>query len=171
MLIAELNHRVKNMLAVVISIANATLRHTPSPEAFAETLIGRLHGMARAYSLLSNENWSEVLLRRPRVAGGQGPRPAQDRRGGPAIRLKPPQALALGLCVHELATNAAKYGALSNDERPGRVSVWAADGRPHPGRLARAGRSRSTCRRNETGFGFVLIKGQVEHQLGGGVPR
>ncbi len=164
-LIAELNHRVKNMLAVVISIANATLRHTTSPENFTTTLIGRLHGMARAYGLLSSENWSDVSIRDLLNQETEAHGSRNICASGTELRLKPPQALALGLVVHELATNAAKYGALSNGS--GRVEVaWSAeDGRV---RLDwRELNGPSVAEPEQTGFGFVLIRGQVEHQLGG----
>lgn len=164
-LIAELNHRVKNMLAVAISIAKATLRHATSAEDFAETLVGRLHGMARAYALLSQGNWADVPIRRLLAeevdihgAGRFDPQ-------GPDIRLKPPQALALGLVIHELATNAAKYGALANDK--GRIElVWSAE----KGRLVLLWRERDgpiVEPPERMGFGSVLMTGQVRHQLGG----
>ena len=164
-LIAELNHRVKNMLAVVISIANATLRHTPSPEAFTKTMIGRLHGMARAYSLISSENWSRVSIRELLAQETDPYGVGRIEAHGPEIRLEPPQAIALGMVVHELGTNAAKYGALSNGK--GHIAVtWSAN----DGRVCLDWRERdgpAIVEPEQKGFGFVLIKGQVEHQLGG----
>ena len=62
MLVDELNHRVKNMLAVVISLANQTIRRSDSLEAFAGVFLGRVHALTSAYSLLSRENWSHVML-------------------------------------------------------------------------------------------------------------
>ncbi len=106
---------VTNMLAVVISIANATLRHTSSPEEFTGTLVGRLHGMARAYGLLSRENWSDFSIRDLLAQETEAHGSRNIDATGPDLRLKPPQALVLGLVVHELATNAAKYGALVDE--------------------------------------------------------
>jgi two-component system CheB/CheR fusion protein len=115
-LIAELNHRVKNMLAVIIAIARQTVRRAPTANAFYEAFTARLHAMARTYELLSRESWSEVNLGtlvqqelNPYASDG----PARTSFGGPHVMLKPKMALSLGLIFHELATNAAKYGALS----------------------------------------------------------
>ncbi len=164
-LISELNHRVKNMLAVVISIANNTRRTAPSPEVFSENLIGRLHGMARAYSLLSRSDWTGVsileLVRAESETFGDNRLTAE----GPEVSLAAEQAIAIGMVVHELATNAAKYGALSTDVghvavtwklEDGRVSLrWGESGGPRVAPPA------------EDGFGLVLIRGQATSQLGG----
>ena len=164
-LIAELNHRVKNMLAIVISIVNATLRHAPSPEAFTETLVGRLHGMARAYGLLSNENWSEVSIGDLVTLEINSHGSRRIRTEGSDIRLAPSQALAVGMVLHELATNAAKYGALSN-ETGGIEITWALE----EDRVRLDWREKGgpeVVPPEREGFGFVLMRGQVEHQLGG----
>jgi two-component system CheB/CheR fusion protein len=164
-LIAELNHRVKNMLAVVISIANTTRRHAASLDDFAETLIGRLHGMARAFSLLSGGNWSSVGVKELVCQEIDLHGTERSSVDGPEIRLNPQHTLALGMIVHELATNAAKYGALGSEN--GRVEVtWSAEGPD----LVLDWRERDGPRVAEPerkGFGFILIEGQVEHQLGG----
>jgi two-component system, chemotaxis family, CheB/CheR fusion protein len=118
-LIDELNHRVKNMLTVVIGMLEQTLK-TAAPDTFREVFLGRLHAMARSYELLTHEKWGDVLIGaqiRQELSPFGMERVECD---GPDIRLKPRQALALGMVLHELATNAAKYGALS-----------AADGRVH----------------------------------------
>lgn len=126
-LIDELNHRVKNMLMVAISMLEQTSKHT-TPEEFREIFRGRLHAMARSYELLSQEKWVEVSIRdlvRQELA------PFDMHRvecHGEEVRLKPRRALALGMILHELATNAAKYGALSN--AAGKVTVvWKHDGK------------------------------------------
>jgi two-component system CheB/CheR fusion protein len=107
LLVAELNHRVKNMLAVVISIAEQTYRTAASGD-FKERFMQRVQAMARSYELLSKESWTEALigdLIRPQLAPF-----GLDRAvlSGPDIPLKPKQALSVGMIVHELATNAGK---------------------------------------------------------------
>jgi two-component system CheB/CheR fusion protein len=122
-LAAELSHRVKNTLAVVSSIAERTL---PDGEAKNE-LIGRFHALGHTHDLLSQAGWAEASLQEvvlselaPHVAGDG----SNARVNGPQIMLKPQAALLLALVLHELTTNAAKYGALSTPG--GRVNVaWA----------------------------------------------
>ena len=116
LLVDELNHRVKNMLAVVISLATQTLRRAGTLEEFSGVFLGRVQALTAAYSLLSRESWSQVQLRevvteelRPFMAADR----ANIRIEGPSVPLDPRSALALGMAIHELATNAAKYGALS----------------------------------------------------------
>ena len=124
LLVDELNHRVKNMLTVVVSLASQTLRRAETLEGFSKVFLGRVQALTSAYTLLSRENWSSVQLGevleeelRPYMAGNR----ANIRLQGPAVPLEPRGALALGLAVHELATNAVKYGALSMPE--GNVTV------------------------------------------------
>jgi two-component system CheB/CheR fusion protein len=119
LLVQELNHRVKNMLTVVISLATQTLRRAGTLEEFSGVFLGRVHALTAAYSLLSRESWSAVRLDEI-VAEELRPFIAGDRTNvvitGRAVLLDPRGALALGMAVHELATNAAKYGALSVPE-------------------------------------------------------
>jgi two-component system CheB/CheR fusion protein len=127
-LVDELNHRVKNMLMVAIALLEQTAKSSP-PEELREVFKGRLHAMARAYELVAQENWTDVAIER---LVSQELEPFGLGRvsiAGPKQTLKPRQALALGMIVHELATNAAKYGALSNGE--GRVCIEWTISNPH----------------------------------------
>ena len=124
LLVDELNHRVKNMLAVVISLASQTLRGSGTLEEFSGVFLGRVHALTAAYTLLSRENWSSVLLGEV-ITEELRPYVAKDgtnvRIEGPPVPLDPRGALALGMAIHELATNAVKYGAFSVPE--GNVAV------------------------------------------------
>ncbi|WP_198670775.1 CheR family methyltransferase [Oceanicella sp. SM1341] len=166
-LIAELNHRVKNMLTVVISTTNSTLRTASDPKDFSEKLIGRLHGMARAYALLSQSEWSLVsvsdLVRAEAEAFGA----ERFEVSGPGVWLKPQQAMSLSMIVHELSTNAAKYGALSRSAGRVKVSWQETDGVLGLQWVERGGPEVSVP--EKTGFGMVLVEGQVMSLSGGQV--
>gem|GEM_PF-1869989 len=113
LLITELNHRVKNMLAGIQAMVNHTMRQTSDPEDFAERLSGRIQSMARMHTLLSSGSWKGTYLReiiRDQLAFA----PSRLTTEGPVVRLEPQLALHLALMLHELGTNSAHYGALSN---------------------------------------------------------
>jgi len=127
MLINELNHRVKNTLATVQSIASQTLRSASDLPNARASFEARLVALSTTHDLLTLETWHGARLGDV-VAQALAPfesllRP-QIRRSGPNVWLSAPRALALSLAIHELATNAAKYGALSGPD--GKVSVrWS----------------------------------------------
>ncbi len=116
LLVDELNHRVKNMLTVVISMAAQTMRRSSSMEEFSKNYMGRIHALTAAYSLLSSEGWRTVSLE-ALLLEELKPFLAPDRTNivldGPEVLLESRAALALGMAIHELTTNAVKYGALS----------------------------------------------------------
>jgi two-component system CheB/CheR fusion protein len=128
-LAAELSHRVKNTLAVVSSIAERTL----SDGQTKENLIGRLHALGHTHDVLSESGWTEAGLREL-ISAELSPHGAGDgslRVSGPPVMLKPQAALFITLALHELSTNAAKYGALSAPG--GRVAVsWIITGDQPP---------------------------------------
>lgn|GEM_PF-1925241 len=126
LVMGELNHRVKNTLAVIQSIAQQTIRRADSLDSFAARFFPRLQSMARAHSLLTSADWNGADLH-DILASELEPRVDAATRlslQGPHVRLTPSAALAAHMIVHELATNAAKHGALAR--RRGRIDVaWA----------------------------------------------
>ena len=164
LLVDELNHRVKNSLATVQAIAQQTLRTAETPAAFQRAFESRLMALSQTHDLLTATNWRGAALRDVLLSelGPFGPNHYE--LSGPAVDLTPPEALALGLVLHELATNAAKYGALSAD---GCVSVtWqAADGRLSLTWRERGGPAVSPP--THRGFGSRLIERSLQGQLAG----
>lgn len=131
----ELGHRLKNVLAMVQSIANQTLRDADSLESASAAFTSRLASLGQATDVLTASSWQAAELHDVLDAGLAA---VQDKQGrisseGPAISLNSHTALALTLALHELATNATKYGALSNEA--GTVTIrWQLtdrDGAPH----------------------------------------
>jgi PAS domain S-box-containing protein len=127
LLINELNHRVKNTLATVQSVASQTLRNAGSTEQAKESLEARLFALSRAHDVLTRENWEgadlyDIVEQAVAPYSSRG----EDRLHleGARVRVPPRMALALAMALQELATNAVKYGALSNDT--GMISIaWS----------------------------------------------
>lgn len=167
MLINELNHRVKNTLATVQSIAAQTLRAAPDLTSAREAFEARLVALSSAHNLLNLESWqgaplSEVVA--VAMAPFEGLQRPQISRSGPPVWLAPQHALAFSMAVHELATNAVSYGALSCPE--GHVTVhwdlgesdellltWREEGGPPVTPPAR------------TGFGCRLLQRSLAREL------
>ncbi len=115
-LVRELNHRVKNTLANVLSIASLTRRRARGLDDFADALTGRIRALSATHDLLSQSDWSSAPIAgivRSELAPYMAPGDDHVEISGPGIALAPNDAMSLGLALHELATNAAKYGALS----------------------------------------------------------
>lgn len=115
-LLAELNHRVKNSLAVLDAIANRTMLDAPTPAAFFEAFSGRLGALAASHALLAESGWQGVDVGRlveSQTAPYAGSDKGRIRCSGPLVQLGSDLSLALAFVLHELATNAAKHGALS----------------------------------------------------------
>ena len=174
LLVDELNHRVKNMLTVVISLATQTLRRSTDMDSFNESFLGRVHALSASYTLLSRENWVSIGLGdviveevRPFVE----PESDRIRLSGEDVQLVPAAALAFGMAIHELTTNAVKYGSLSNPN--GSVTIdWrveqeaAGQGSWLAISWAEQGGPQVTAPR-QTGFGTMLIQRSLSHELGG----
>ena len=169
LLLDELNHRVKNMLATVQSVAMQTRRNATDLNAFAKSFEGRLMALNRAHDLLTREIGAGALLRDLILATIEPyeAKPGQRfRLAGPPVRLGPETAVTLAMALHELTTNALKYGALSADV--GQVNVeWRADG---PNRIViewieSGGPAVSAPVRR--GFGSDLIERGLARQFGG----
>lgn len=116
LLLRELNHRVKNTLAMLQSLARQTLRQTSDPQQFMTAFAGRLQAISEAHGLLSDHEWGEIRLSAllaKQLAPHVRDYAKQIEIHKDEILLGPDQAVGLGLVLHELATNAAKYGSLS----------------------------------------------------------
>ncbi len=176
LLLDELNHRVKNTLATVQSIAAQSLRHGQDVGSVRQSFEARLIALSHAHNLLIRDNWSGAdlaeLLRGELApyGGAEGERVVV---AGERVWLGPNTAVALGMAFHELATNAVKYGALSNEA--GRVHVtWSvgSGGGPVPGsrRLRIVWREEGgppVVPPGRRGFGSRVIVGGLAHQLDG----
>jgi two-component system, chemotaxis family, CheB/CheR fusion protein len=129
LLLAELQHRVKNILAVVRSLANRTAENAETLEDFVAHFDGRLSAMGRTQNILARtaENGVDLAdLVHEELVGHAAHFDGQIDVDGPEIKLRPKPAETLGLAIHELATNAVKYGALST--RGGQIKVtWRVD--------------------------------------------
>lgn len=171
LMIDELNHRVKNTLATVQSIAMQTARHHPDPQRFAEAFQARLMSLSHTHDLLTRSHWEgadlrAVLQHETDARGG----PTRIVPNGPPVALDSAQALSLGMIFHELATNAGKYGALSTPD--GRVFVdWSlADQRALRLTLSwRESGGPPVTAPHRRGFGSRLIERNVRHDLAGEV--
>lgn len=129
LLINELNHRVKNTLAIVQALATQSFRELQGSEGARRTLDARLHALAAAHGLLTSSNWEAAPLDetiRSATEATAGADVARIYRDGPDLELGPQTAVSLAMIVHELTTNAIKYGALSVPG--GRVDIrWAVE--------------------------------------------
>jgi two-component system, chemotaxis family, CheB/CheR fusion protein len=172
-LVDELNHRVRNMLQVVQAVATSTLRRATSLSEFSEAFSGRIKALARAHALLAEHGWTTVDLRSliTKEIEPYVDHPRRVHMSGKPVRLTPKFALTLGMVVHEMATNAAKHGALSNAE--GRVTVsWSVEGKEPSTEIAlrwteKGGPPAPEKAPERRGFGSELIERLVRHDLGG----
>jgi PAS domain S-box-containing protein len=169
LLLAELNHRVKNTLAVVQGLAHQTFRRTD--ENARHAFEGRLLALATAHDLLTRSHWESTSLQQLakdtlQLGGGMGQRIEAQ---GPPVSLSPRAALSIALAFHELLTNALKYGALSNDT--GRVNLaWTLNRRQGKLQLLWREEGGPPVRKSgHRGFGSFLLERTLASDLQGRV--
>ena len=173
LLVAELDHRVKNALACVAAIAEQTRATSNSMDEFLEVLRGRIRSLANTHGLLSLNQWQGVdlaeLVRRE-LASWMGD--GNTLVDGPAIDVGADLVQTIAIVLHELTTNAAKYGALSNGS--GRISVrwhWQPDGRPPDGLVLEWFETGGppVVAHSVPGYGTSVIRDLIPYELGGTV--
>ncbi|MBO9560860.1 MAG: PAS domain-containing protein [Caulobacter sp.] len=164
LLLDELNHRVKNTLATVQAISQQTLRGAADPAAFAKAFEARLLALSQTHNALTDGVWSGAGLRHILDLELQPYGPERVTLDGPDVHLPARMALSLGMVFHELATNAAKYGALSKNgrlsvswrqEEEGLAFTWRETGGP------------AVFAPTRRGFGSRLIERSVASELRG----
>ncbi|MBI2250895.1 MAG: PAS domain-containing protein [Brevundimonas diminuta] len=170
LMIDELNHRVKNTLATVQSIAMQTARTHQDPGSFAAAFQSRILALSHTHDLLTRSHWEGADLRAVLEHETQAHGIGRLTMNGPHVALSPARAVSLGMIFHELATNAAKYGALACGD--GRVMVdWAISDQKSP-RLHitwREAGGEPIPEPERRGFGTRLIERNVRHDLHGTV--
>ncbi len=169
LLIAELNHRVRNILGLIRGLVTQSRNSAPDVDTFATVLGDRVHALARAHDQITAKNWgpgslaSLIATEAGAYLGGDAVR---IHVSGPAVLLQPQAFSTMALVIHELMTNAAKYGALLGEQ--GKVAIgwtlnsagdvmlaWSETGGPPAYAPARRG------------FGTTIIERSIPHELGG----
>jgi len=174
LLVDELNHRVKNTLATVQSISSQTLRNSSTMQEAKDAIENRLMALSRAHNVLTQEKWETARLHDILAKALEPHSRSEEHRlrlEGPETRLQPRIALALAMAVQELATNAVKFGALSNES--GEVQVrWTVDHAASPHRLdlrwEETGGPPVTVP-HRRGFGSRLVERNLAQELDGAV--
>jgi PAS domain S-box-containing protein len=164
----EVDHRAKNMLAVVLSVLRLT-KAKSTPE-FVSTVEGRIHALAATHNLLSATRWQGANLNQivdEELAPYRTDHRERIEAGGPPAMLLPATAQAVALALHELATNAAKYGALSTDTGHLRL-LWTIDDQAVVVDWTETG-GPPASEPKSLGFGLSIVRSSIEAQFRGGV--
>jgi two-component system, chemotaxis family, CheB/CheR fusion protein len=163
-MVDELNHRVRNMLTVVVSIAAQTMRQSKDLDEFFDNFSGRVNALAAAYTLVSRDNWTDVplcdvLLEELRTFTANGA----------PVFVRPRGALALGMILHELVTNTVKHSALSVPD--GAISLrWQVEPRDGKDCLICGWTEQDrppVAQPDRRGFGLSLIERSMKYGLKG----
>jgi two-component sensor histidine kinase len=167
LVVAELNHRVKNTLAIVQSFAHQSLKSSANPQEAGRAFEGRLSALASAHNMLTRENWDnislvELIANSLDAHNDTGTRFAVQ---GPDLSVRPKSAITLAMTLHELATNSTKYGALSSADGFVRVSWEDGDGQFRFVWKERDGPAVQQPTR--TGFGSRMLARALAAELGG----
>jgi len=170
LLLRELTHRSKNLLAVIQAMARQSAKHAGSMEAFLRQFAGRLQSLAAAHDLLVRESWhgaSVAELVRGQLSAFSEREAGRIDLKGPVIVLKPEAAQSLGLALHELTANAARFGALSVPE--GKVAIaWTREQAGDGEQLVLEWNEQfgpPVKARRKKGFGSTAIERQLAHAL------
>jgi two-component sensor histidine kinase/CheY-like chemotaxis protein len=169
LLIAELNHRVRNIFGLIQGIINQSRDGSLSVDAFVEVVGGRVQSLARAHDLITADNWNPASIQGLIAAEAEaylGGNANRVRLSGPDVLLEPPAFTTMALIVHELVTNSVKYGALSdqngmidigiNLDSEGRLNIlWQERDGPEV---------KPPTRR---GFGSIVIERSIQFDLNG----
>lgn len=177
LLVQELNHRVKNLFTIAIGMVTMTARRAASAAEMAQALVGRLMALARSHELIrpaitGTDHQIEAATLRELVETVIAPHLSADsdplRIHGPDVRIGPNAATGLALVLHELATNAAKYGALSVPD--GRLDVeWRDEGETLAFTWTERGGPQIDSPPKRSGFGSQLARTSAGGQLGGAI--
>jgi two-component sensor histidine kinase/CheY-like chemotaxis protein len=172
LLVRELSHRVKNTMAMVMSLVRRTAKNSSTVDAYSQNLLGRLRAMADAHALLFETNWSQAelleVVRRTLAPYVQGKGERFRVEPGPLVLLDPKAALALSMVINELTTNAVKYGALAHDA--GYVEIgWDRSVDDMITLTWREVDGPAVSSPDDEGFGTTLIQRSIHYELQGEV--
>ena len=169
LLVAELNHRVRNILGLIRSLVSQSRTSAADVETFATILGNRVHALARAHDQITAKNWgpgSLAVLIATEAAAFLGEDASRIHAGGSSIRLQPLAFSTVALVIHELITNAVKHGALANGR--GRITiVWEHDAEGDVTLDWNEAGGPVVTEPTRRGFGTTVIQRSIPHELGG----
>jgi PAS domain S-box-containing protein len=172
LLVDELNHRVKNTLSIVQGIAHQTFRNNVDPVEARRAFEGRLGALGHAHNLLTEANWENASLEELAqvTLDTKGTNARAISLNGPRILMSPKRAVSIAMALHELCTNARKYGALSTDKGQVKVDWWTTDdARPQLWIRWHESGGPPVSPPTRRGFGSVLLERTLAHDLDGRV--